>query len=215
MRRISAAKEVGKAFCSRRERCMWYSLFSPEEGERVMVHASSFLNRRDEEEVAAVEEVDGAGKRVLVSFVGGMEERRDLCWDSSQRVSQRPEEKSWWERMERRIGMLVAMPVMRVSSRARRALAMAAGKDEAVTMSLAMRLSKSGVMEEGMPETSDVSHRMPLPEGKWKDWILPTLSVQFLVGSSAVIRSWIDCDGGGVKGSFFAGTRPVSDSEAP
>lgn len=135
-----------------------------------MVQASSFRKRSWEEDGEEVGmEVVGLAKREAPNFLGdGWEavERREACWDSSQEVVQVPEMKSGWATMAFRMGMLVWIPVMCVSSKARRALARTAGQVEAVMMSLAIRLSKSAVTADGMPFTMFVSQRMPLPEGK-------------------------------------------------
>lgn len=63
-----------------------------------------------------------------------------------------------------------------MSSSARRALLTASGHVCAVMMIFAMTLSKSDVTIAGKPGIKAVSTRVPTPDGKLKDWILPMLS---------------------------------------
>jgi len=97
--------------------------------------------------------------------------------------------KSACERIEDRIGILVCIPVIRVSRNALLAFWSKPSHVGAVTMIFASRLSKSVVTVAGRPDTRFVSTRIPLPCGKWKDCILPILNDQFFVGSSAVMRN--------------------------
>ena len=102
----------------------------------------------------------------------------------------------------------VLTPAIRVSSRALRALRTTSFHDDAVTMTLATRLSKSADTTAGRPLMRCVSTRMPLPEGNWKDVILPIDKDQSLRTFSAVMRSWIECAEGGTSGLPGATDRP-------
>src|SRR5687767_10985473 len=108
--------------------------------------------------------------------------------------------------MARRMSRLVFTPEIWVSARARWALRTTLSQDDAVMMSLAMRLSKSADTTEACPLRRWVSMRMPLPVGNWKDVILPIDRDQSLCTFSAVMRSWIEWAGGGT-----AGSRPEED----
>lgn len=56
---------------------------------------------------------------------------------------------------------------------------------------------------------------MPLPVGNWKLVILPMDRVQSRSTFSAVMRSWIECAGGGCSGSRVVFGRPQVSSDAP
>lgn len=77
-------------------------------------------------------------------------------------------------------------------------------------MILARRLSKS-VLTIVAGGSKFVSILTPLPVGNLNDVILPTLSDQLFETSSAVTRSWIECNGGGVRGSKGRSTRDGRD----
>lgn len=82
-------------------------------------------------------------------------------------------------------------------------------------MSLAIRLSKSADTIEGWPLIRCVSTRMPLPVGNWNEVIFPMDKDQSLRTFSAVIRSCIECAGGGCFGSRLAVGKPQPDRLAP
>lgn len=111
--------------------------------------------------------------------------------------------------MLRRIEMFVWMPTIRMSCNALFAFWITSCQVAAVTTSFAIKLSKSGVTAADTPFTRFVSILIPFPDGKWKDWIFPTLNDQFLVGSSAVIRNCREQGPGTCSGSLRSGPIPA------
>ena len=88
-----------------------------------------------------------------------------------------------------------------MSAKARFAFMTASPQVGAVIMILAIRLSKYVTMTAGCEGRRWVSTRTPLPAGKRKESILPTLNDQSFETSSAVTRSKRDCIGGRLSGS--------------
>lgn len=150
--KMSALREAGKSL--RRSLVSWMWWVGREGGavvggavvgaERVRDQASPLRKRGVEEVVGGVEEM-GVVCRGEVVWVGrlwvALRRAGRLC--SSHCVVHVPWRKSGCEVMARRMGRFVCTPVMCVSSSARWAFRTAASQDEAVMMSLAIRLSKS------------------------------------------------------------------------
>ena len=168
-------------------------------------HASPFRKRTFDEDAAidALVELETVpeedfGKRAVICFPDSTSLGRFL---SSHLVSHSCFANASLATMARRISKLVFTPAICVSARALFALATTSSQLGAVTMIFAIRLSKSVPMIDGCDEIRWVSTLIPFPEGKRNKLILPTLKDQSFDTSSAVIRSWIECSGGGISGS--------------
>lgn len=193
VKRMSALSDVGKSlrrtFVSSRW-CVGWDGFELRAA-RVRDQASPLRKRVFAVLTAGVE--DGAVCSWASEFVGAarfwLEERSEADVRSSQCVSQRPCRKSGCATIARSMAMFVLTPVIRVSSRARWAFRTTPSHDDAVTMSLARRLSKSADTMAGRPVMRCVSTLMPLPVGNWKLVILPMDRDQSLSTFSAVMRS--------------------------
>ena len=189
---ISAEREFGKSLRRIRVRDMWWGCWGSVEveveeggwtlGVRDRVQASFGRKRGAEFEEAEVDDREACWGLTSLCRGAGFEgllrvsAMRSSCRASSHCVSQAPAMKSACEMMAVSMARLVLIPVMVVSCNARRALRTAASHVLAVMMSFAITESKSALTMAGAPWTRAVSTRIPLPEGKWKDWILPMLS---------------------------------------
>lgn len=141
--------------------------------------------------------------------------RSEGAVSSSHCVEHCPAKKSACRTMACSMAMFVFTPLMCVSSSARRALSTQLSHEDAVMMSLASRLSKSADTMLGRPLMRCVSTLMPFPVGNWKLVILPIERDQSLSTSSAVMRSWMECAVGGVKGLRGVFGRPQVSINSP
>jgi len=178
--RSSALSEVGKSFRRTRVSSRWcgggFSLAFVVGVEMEMDHASPFRKRVLAVETTDVEE-DGAMSEFrvfgLTEAMVWLDWRSSDCLLSSHCVSHCPFKKSECATMAFNMSMLVFTPAICVSSNARWALRTASFQDDAVTMTFAIRLSKSADTTMGRPLMRCVSTLIPLPEGNWKEVILP------------------------------------------
>jgi hypothetical protein len=190
---ISAEREVGKSLRRRRVRERWWGwvrvlvLGEVElRGVRERVQASLGRKRGVEEDVVVVVVLDReefwfavwkwAWVLVLVSRMAWLMVMSSSWRASSHWVSQFPARKSGCASTAAKRSRFVLIPEIVVSCTARRALLTTSSHERAVTIIFATTLSKSAPTLAGEPCTSAVSTRTPLPDGKWKDWILPMLS---------------------------------------
>ena len=186
---ISAERELGKSLRRMRVRDMWWFWGEVEVDEgwslgvKARVQASFGRKRGAEFEVGVDDDREACWGLTRLCRGEGLEgmllrvlEMRSAWRASSHCVSQAPAVKSACDMMAASMDRFVLMPVMVVSCTARRALRTAASHVLAVMMSFATTESKSALTMAGAPCTRAVSTRMPLPDGKWKDWILPMLS---------------------------------------
>ena len=137
-----------------------------------------------------------------------------LRWPSSHWVSACHALNSGAARIPRRTSTFVLTPPTFSSESTLWALLSTLSQVAAVTMILAIMLSKSEPTTTGDKAEMLVSTRTPLPPGTWNSVIFPILNAKFALGSSAHNRNWIECGPGGVSGSLFA-PKPTSPSDAP
>ena len=218
VKRMSAVREVGKSLRRTRVSSRWgvgWAWGVP--GAERQSDQASPLRKRGAAVLSVGVGVDG--ESWSSGWVGAVRcwvvARREGRLRSSHCVSQFPLRKSGCETMAQRVGIFVFTPVMDVSSSARWAFRTAPSQDEAVMMSLAIRLSKSAETMAGWPLMRCVSTRIPLPVGNRKLVILPMERDQSLSTFSAVMRSWIECASGGSKGRRGVFGKPQVSSVAP
>lgn len=224
VKRISAAREVGKSERRRRVRVRWWGVgccVVVDDGERgvsVSDQASFFRKRVGEFDGTALVDGDvGSYARMcfIPSEIFSPDWSNSPCFFSSHCVSHRPSKKSVCATIPRKTSIFVFTPATCVSDRARRAFRTAAGQDEAVMINLAIKLSKSADTTVEWPCTRCVSTLTPLPAGNWKDVILPIERDQSDCTFSAVMRSWMECAGGGTFASRGVLGKPQSLRDAP
>jgi len=180
VKRSSALREVGKSFRRTRVSSRWWGggfSFAFVVGlEMEMDQASPFRKRVLAVETEVDEEAGAMSEwRVfeLAEAIFWLDWRSSVCLLSSHCVSHCPFRKSGCATMDFNMSMFVFTPAICVSFKARCPLRTASFQDDAVTMTFAIRLSKSADTTVGRPLMRCVSTLIPLPEGNWKEVILP------------------------------------------